>query len=296
MKRLTYVALLAAGVAGCGQDARSREAAPPVAAEAQGDGGLAFDGTMLVLAGPRNDSLDLFRLRSGRPPERLTESVLGHGVSAFSARNGRVAMAVAPSGVDEIVVRRVGAKGLGRKRRIGFGHTPAIDGRGRVAYTRVRTVGGRPRTQLVVVRPGGRGRVVGVRGRPSSPAFGRGGALYASVLRRGRVRVRMVAPRSRKGDLLPATRGPGRILISRTGRLAYSGSGGLTTWDRSGRRRVVRTPWHPLTWSPDSRRLLASHEDGRLALMHPRTGAVQELGNPLGATVYAAEWMPGAGT
>jgi hypothetical protein len=55
-------------------------------------------------------------------------------------------------------------------------------------------------------------------------------------------------------------------------------------------RRVFRTRWLPLAWSPDERRILV-RKVPRVGLMSPETGEVQDLGRlPCGRVLLAAEW------
>ena len=60
--------------------------------------------------------------------------------------------------------------------------------------------------------------------------------------------------------------------------------------DPDGRQRVFRTPWAPVAWSPDGRRILALRGH-TLGVMSPKTGAVRVIARAGGGTIADAAWL-----
>jgi hypothetical protein len=90
--------------------------------------------------------------------------------------------------------------------------------------------------------------------------------------------------------------GPGRTVMSANGKLAYSTARTPSTvylLDAHGHTdKRFRTPWVPLAWSPNERRLLvaSTETEGELGLMNRRTGSVKSLGKLPCGRVAAATW------
>lgn len=85
-----------------------------------------------------------------------------------------------------------------------------------------------------------------------------------------------------------------RSAIAANGRFAYRDTDRVMRFvsTRGKHVRSFSTQWFPLTWSPDSRRLLvARFEDphSKLGVMDPATGRVEEI-RPVACAVSTAEW------
>jgi hypothetical protein len=221
----------------------------------------------------------------------LTKTEPKAGANQATWQGDRIVAVIDRDFSNRLEIRTLSMPPTAVGKQLGNGYAPAVSPTGTLAYVRLGETRSGRLVDKVWRRRGARKRVIAQRrtiwdlfwvGRKRLVAFGetRGGHSYLSEVTRHPARTVWLRGK--------------RIAISKQRRVAYSFGGNrsprvaVMRLDGS-RRRVYRSRWVPLDWSPGGRRILVA-DRSEIGLMSARTGKVRRLGPLPCRFLSSAEW------
>jgi hypothetical protein len=253
--------------------------------------GESLPGTVYLVAGQDELNADVYRVQ-GELSEARRLTWNGR-VSALTAQGSDVVVADARgSGSDRVELLNLGAPDALPGRVIDpRGQLPGLSFRGRLTWT-VPLYGPEGQdagTRVYVSDAQGRGRRVAYESpRDLSAGWGPGDRL--AVLRGEGPELLLDPGTSTQRELDPGLPSTLNFETAPDGTLWTLGRGAVAIVSPGGRSRRLRTPWLPLSWSPDGQSILTTR-GGRLGLISPADGSVTEIGRVENGVLLTAEWV-----